>query len=384
MKARVISRDNLAALVAELLQEGTELVAPARAADGKVDYRHVTRFEEIVFNEEMPRRSLKEFFLPATEPLFSWKQQQADVTLAPVPTRFGPKVVLGARPCDAAWVELLDEVMGWDYRDELWFGRREATTIVSLACQGVDSCCFCRVVGLSPETEKGADLVLFPTAEGYLAQPETEKGEMLVAAHVARFVDAPGGDGASAKGADNGAVEVARGGPVPAGASDGLQTARAGGIDHPLDLDAVRHWLASHFEHPLWETIALRCHGCGACASVCPACHCFDIVDEPEGITEGTRRRNWDTCQAGRFTLHASGHNPRAQQNARFRQRVMHKFYIYPEKFGKTLCTGCGRCVRDCPGGMDLPEIVSRIAALAAQDAAPGATAGAGATEATR
>ena len=359
MRTRSISRENLAALVADLVQGGTEVVAPARASDGKVDYRRVAKFDEITLNDEMPRRSLKEFFLPPTEVLFSWKQQQADVTLEPAPTQFSPKVILGARPCDTAGVAVLDKVMGWDYRDELWFGRREATTIISLACSGVDDSCFCRVVGLSPETETGADLVLYAADGGFLAKPVTERGEALISAHAARFTDAPGGDPGKA---------AAAGTALPPGATAAPASVGAGGIGGPVDLGSVHDWLADHFEHPLWEAIAFRCHGCGACASVCPTCHCFDIVDEPEGITEGTRRRNWDTCQEGRFTLHASGHNPRAQQNARFRQRVMHKFYIYPEKFGETLCTGCGRCVRVCPGGMDLPEIVSQIAALATKD----------------
>jgi ferredoxin len=352
MKTRSISRENLAALVADLVQGGTEVVAPARASDGKIDYRRVAKFDEIALDEGLPRRSLKEFFLPPTEPLFSWKQTQADIALESVPTQFGAKVVLGARPCDAAGVVVLDKVMGWDYRDELWFGRREATTIVSLACSGVDDSCFCRVVGLSPDTEKGSDVVLYPVANGFQARPVTEKGERLITAHAARFADAPAEAPERKKG---GATEV----PANVG---------TGGIDGPVDLGSVHAWLGGHFEHPLWEAIAFRCHGCGACASVCPTCHCFDIVDEPEGVTEGTRRRNWDTCQEGRFTLHASGHNPREQQNARFRQRVMHKFYIYPEKFGETLCTGCGRCVRDCPGGMDLPEIVAKIAALASKE----------------
>jgi ferredoxin len=369
MKTRSISRENLAALVADLVQDGTEVVAPARASDGKVDYRRVAKFDEITFNDGMPRRSLKEFFLPPTEPLFSWKQRQADITLEPVPTQFSPKVVLGARPCDTAGVVVLDKVMGWDYRDELWFGRREATTIVSLACGGVDNSCFCRVVGLSPETEKGADLVLYPTDGGFLAGSVTEKGEALVSAHAARFAEVPGGDaGEAATGKDQKATAATGATATPAGAMAASASVGTGGIGGPVDLGSVHAWLADHFEHTLWEAIAFRCHGCGACASVCPTCHCFDIVDEPEGITEGTRRRNWDTCQEGRFTLHASGHNPREQQNARFRQRVMHKFYIYPEKFGETLCTGCGRCVRDCPGGMDLPEIVSKIAALATKD----------------
>jgi ferredoxin len=105
----------------------------------------------------------------------------------------------------------------------------------------------------------------------------------------------------------------------------------------------------------------MRCHGCGACAAVCPTCHCFDIMDEPEGVDRGTRRRNWDTCQTALFTLHGSGHNPRHDQGARIRQRVTHKFGIYPKKFGEILCTGCGRCVRVCAAGMDLLEILGEI-----------------------
>ena len=123
----------------------------------------------------------------------------------------------------------------------------------------------------------------------------------------------------------------------------------------------MRDWIDTHFEDPLLASLAVRCNGCGACTSVCPTCHCFDIVDEEEGVGRGTRRRCWDTCQASTFTLHASGHNPRDDQHVRYRQRINHKFAIYPLKFGEVLCTGCGRCTRVCHAGQDLVEILAAI-----------------------
>jgi ferredoxin len=128
-----------------------------------------------------------------------------------------------------------------------------------------------------------------------------------------------------------------------------------------LPLDKIEEWLEGHFEDELWRDIALRCLGCGACTSICPTCHCFDIVDETDGTASGTRRRNWDTCQTSTFTVHTSGHNPRPDQNARCRQRIVHKFEIYPKRFQHVLCTGCGRCVEACPAGVNLPEILGRI-----------------------
>ncbi len=131
----------------------------------------------------------------------------------------------------------------------------------------------------------------------------------------------------------------------------------------------MQDWIEHHFEDPFWATLGVRCNGCGACTMVCPTCHCFDIVDEEEGVGCGTRRRCWDTCQAGKFTLHASGHNPRADQIARYRQRINHKFAIYPVKFGDVLCTGCGRCVRTCQMGQNIGEILVAIDEYAQQTA---------------
>jgi ferredoxin len=132
-----------------------------------------------------------------------------------------------------------------------------------------------------------------PVEGGYHVEIVSDKGALLVKAHPACFSDPRGGESAVAF---------------------RQQARRRVGANLEIDPPRIRAWLADHFEHRFFAGLGLRCHGCGACASVCPTCHCFDIVDEPEGLLAGTRRRHWYTCKTGKFTVHASGHNPRGDR----------------------------------------------------------------------
>jgi ferredoxin len=246
------------------------------------------------------------------------------------------QVVLGARPCDARAVAALDHVFNWDFQDALYNRRRELTTIVTLACRSHDAHCFCTTVGSGPADPCGSDAMLFDSGDGqYELQLLTEKGRRLFAGTAT--------DAAASSAAP------------PASASQNAPPDR-------FDLDALGKFLAEGFERPEWAEAALRCMGCGACAFTCPTCHCFDMVDEgnPRG---GSRVRNWDACQFALFTAHASGHNPRNNQAQRQRQRLLHKFQIYPEKFGELLCTGCGNCSRNCPAGLGIRGVIEEITA---------------------
>jgi ferredoxin len=128
-------------------------------------------------------------------------------------------------------------------------------------------------------------------------------------------------------------------------------------IESTLKIDAEETQL---FEEIPWEIYSESCLECGICTYICPTCHCFEFQDvEDFGVT--SRNRCWDSCMYPRFTLHASGHNPRSTQRERYRQRVLHKYLYVPKNCSVIACTGCGRCIRSCPGGVNIYKAVTDI-----------------------
>lgn len=329
---KYITQQNLNTLLDSLIAAGIRVVAP-RLNAGTPLYEPLKSSGEMTLGQ-LPRRSAKEAFFPVCEEILSYGKEGQQVTLTDIdPATFPETVLVGVRSCDAAAIPVLDAVFSWDYKDEFFLERRRKSTIIGLACTTADDACFCTAVGLSPTDTRGSDLFLTPLeGGGYACETYSDKGEQLIAGHKELFSET------------NGSKTL----PLAAPQME------------KFDLKKVKAWLDEHFEDPLWDSIATRCVGCGACAFVCPACHCFDIVDEGTEIA-GKRRKSWDSCGFRKFTHHASGHNPRDLQPKRYRNRIMHKFKYYDDKFGQTLCTGCGRCVRICPVGIDIKAIIDTI-----------------------
>jgi ferredoxin len=320
--SEIISAKNLRQLAAEWIAQGIRVAGPQHAG-GRVLYLPLENPADLLLDGFIhPANSAKEFLFPKTETLYGYRIEGNDVKLVEGSETETAQVLLAVRPCDAAAFPILDHIFNWDCADDPYNRRRQNTTIVALACSAHDANCFCTSVGLGPASERGADALLIPlTNDTFEVRSITDKGRALFA----------------------GKTET-----------DNVAAMAAAGPEPRFAPEAVRKFVAANFEHPLWAEHALACVGCGACAHVCPTCHCFDIVDE-----HSSRVRNWDSCQFSLFTLHASGHNPRPDQGSRQRQRILHKFSIYPGKFGEILCTGCGNCTRNCPAGLGvLPLLI--------------------------
>ena len=130
-------------------------------------------------------------------------------------------------------------------------------------------------------------------------------------------------------------------------------------INYFPKLEALKKFIEKNFNSEIFNDASMNCIGCATCTYSCPTCHCFDIVDEKK-YYNGERRKNWDSCAFSLFTLHASGHNPREYQGQRWRQRLLHKFSIYKDRFDKIACVGCGRCIRLCPAGVNMLEMFEK------------------------
>ena len=339
-----IAKQKLSDLYAKI-NETMGLFIPIKRA-GEVNYAVWSEGKEVSLETLKTVKSPKNFFFPQTENMMKFKTEGKNIEVIDVREALSEKienrpfVMFGVKACDYKAIEVLDKVFLAEPVDSYYQMRRNAATIVTLACSKPEESCFCNAFGIDATAPMG-DVTTWMDEENLYWQANTEKGEVLTAL-VKEML------------ADGGENEV----------KAQQETTKAIMTQLPfanLDLSRFKpENLNDLFNDSAWEEMSEACLGCGTCTFVCPTCQCFDIRDfkTSEGVL---RYRCWDSCMYSDFTLMAHG-NSRTTQMQRFRQRFMHKLVYYPsQNDGLYSCVGCGRCVNKCPQHLNIVKVIKTL-----------------------
>jgi ferredoxin len=283
------------------------------------------------------------FVLPQREAVFTYAMAEGQPPEVHATADVGSHIIFGVRPCDVAAIEYLDRFfMGGEFADDVYARRREAKTIVSLACiEPQNDACWCTCSNAGPVARSGYDLQLTRMGDTYIVEVGSERGDRLVE-HAGELLEEPDED-----------LLADREQHV----KESFETfERRGNI-----AQAMRWMSGDETPEELWEELGAKCFSCGSCSLVCPVCSCFDTHEYVEdGV--GARIRCWDSCHFPGYSLEASGFNPREDAAERMHHYAHHKLCGDTfNKYGRPGCVGCGRCVQVCSAQIDLPRIAQTI-----------------------
>ena len=216
------------------------------------------------------------------------------------------RMVFGCRSCDARGFAVLDKpFLEGKFQDAYYKARRDNLLVVT----------------------RSSDVLLTAVNGGFVLEAVSEKGEAFLAS-----------------------TKLADGSDKMDEAKAAREKAAASQQPAP-DLSKAARRLEQRFtDVDFWAEQTAKCLSCGACTYMCPTCQCFNISDEGDPL-EGRRLRSWDNCMSPLF--------PRTAKALRMRNRVSHKYWYAPDySDGRFACTGCGRCIKQCPVSLDIREIV--------------------------
>lgn len=331
IEQKKIKKENLGQFFDALKNSGKTMIAPRKNGE-KVLFAYTDSFSQVAVDYVQTTLSAKSVVFPRTEELFSYVYEGKNIKINPERDNLSDVVVFGLHPCDASSFDYMSSFFTKENPDSHYSKRRERTALISFACKTGDEYCFCTSTGGRPDDTKGSDLMLTDMGTYFYADIITDKGVDMYNKAQALFEETPVVD----------------------------KKEFVANIPIKFNLDNVRQKINNVYNENFWVEESLACLGCGACAFSCPTCTCFDIQEENNPY-DGKRLRNWDACAIGIFTQHASGHNPRDVQSQRWRHRILHKFEYSVRTLDTVSCVGCGRCIRVCPGGMNIIEQVIQI-----------------------
>lgn len=245
----------------------------------------------------------------------SWPPPQTGSVSRP-PERLA---VIGMRPCDLAALNILDRTVGRASGGRpsasvpAYVARRQGSFIAVFNCPIPCEAGFCASMGTGPGATEGYDLALTETEDGYVVQAGTPAGRDVM--HQLQIEPATADD---------------------LTAREYVLERTAFQLRERLDLADLPSILDSESNHPFWQQLESRCIDCGTCTMACPT-YLGDSA-QTEGLEPPARN-------------HVS----------RIKQRLYEKLDRFAQAHGLPACVGCGRCVRWCPAGIDVTEVVAAL-----------------------
>jgi len=296
-----------------------------------LDYELITaaHIPHIVYNTPKPVVPLKTFFLPVKENVVAGS------------TQIHPTVIMGIPGCDLGALDLLDKFfLDEEYPDHYYASRRRATILIGTDCYSLADHCHCTSYGLNPYPENHLDMSVNRLNGHIWLSVHSEKGEQLLSGMLGSV---------PSEGLDEVPEEIKQ---IRQRIKRELEKKNRKLPNYQETTDAVLN-----AEPSVWHTFSRKCVACGACATICPTCTCFLLIDRP-GFE---KVRQMDACQYPGFERTAGGEDPLKKLEDRFRNRYLCKYLYRPEKYDALACTGCGRCIETCIGKIDKNELLVEL-----------------------
>ena len=283
----------------------------------------------------LPQKPTRMFF-PQMEVILSLRGEKIRAPAPPAK----PLLVAGFTAEDLDCLAFIDRFYGENYRDTIYFNKRENAITVAVTGR-------CGKEGRTLKVSGGnCDLELVCEGRHYLLLAHSAAGRALV----------------------NDGSEDGEASPLPPQDLATLlkairaEAATVGQEDRVFLERASRLLLEDKVPETFWEELADRCIACTTCNLVCPTCTCFDVFDRKDQDRD-QRWRMWDSCQLDGFMREASGHNPMGRQALRTRRRIHHKLGADPRRWGQITCMLCGRCDEACPTGLGIKAVSRALVA---------------------
>lgn len=334
-----LSKKNLSNFFTILKKHYPNVIAPGLDEKNSPVFRPINSIQEILLDKIIPIKPPKEFLFPQSEVLVTYsKDRSYKSALREDKSKFA---LFGVRSCDIKAMEYNHLFFSNKYNDPYFESNRENMLLIGISCEFPSSACFCTTMSISPVESSGSDIYFTNLGDDYLVEWISDKGKAIQQFFAEILTESKPED-------ENVKIKI--------------EESTRNKLIEETNLTEIKGKIIQAYEkEDLWKNYSQVCIACGACTFNCPTCTCFDVQEKMNGTMDANRYRTWDTCQFYDFCLHASGHNPRGTKLQRLRQRILHKYQYSIDQFNLWSCTGCGRCIRSCPVGINTRSIIKDI-----------------------